>query len=274
MRISLNLPGITAHRYYEVAQQNLQTALERLSSGYRINSAADDPSGLAVAVKFRSQLGGIVQAQTNVETGISLLQTAQGGLQEIVSILEDLYANAVEAANGTLTATDRTNIQGEVDQMLTEVDRISATTEFNQFQLLRGEVDPAQLHVGPAAGDLISIAIGSTSTTLLGLSGLDVTTAAAAESAITTLNAAISQVTASLADLGASENRLSHAASFLGASELATTAGLAAIQDADLALEMINYTKNQLLVQSSAAMISQANLNAGKVLELLGITNL
>lgn len=274
MRINLNLPGITALRNYDVAQRNLQTALERLSSGYRINHAADDPSGLAVAVKFRSQLGGIVQAQTNVETGISLLQTAQGGLQEIISILEDLYANAVEAANGTLTATDRANIQGEVDQMLAEVDRISATAEFNQYQILRGEINPAQLHVGPAAGDLISIAIGSTSTTLLGLNGLDVTTTGAAESAIGALEVAISQVAASLADLGAYENRLSHASNFLGASELATAAGLSAIQDADMASEMVNYTKSQLLVQASAAMISQANLNSGKVLELLGITNL
>lgn len=272
MRIALNLPALSANRYYEAQQRNLTAALERLSSGYRINHAADDPSGLAVAVKFRYQLGGIVQAQTNVETGISLLQTAEGALQEISSILQNLSTNALQATNGTLTATDRNNIQVEVDQLLTEINRLSSTASFNQYRLLRGEVNPGQIHVGAEANNLISIAIASTTTTTLGITGLDLTTEALAESAVALVSGALQDVLTQLAEIGATENRLQSALNFLGVSEIATTSALSYIQDADMAAEMISYTRSQLLVQSSAAMISQANLLPGRVLELLGIT--
>lgn len=273
MRITLNLPALTAHRYYSAAQENLSKVLERLSSGYRINDAADDPAGFAVAVKFRYQLGGIVQAQTNVETGISLLQTAEGALQEISTILEEVSASAVQAANDTLTATDRANLQVAVDRLLTEVNRLSSTASFNTLALLRGDVNPGRIQAGPDAGMTIPISIASMSTTTLGLTGLSVATTGGAQTAIGTAAAALQEVLTQLADIGAEENRLQHALNFLGTSELTATSALSAIRDADIAAEMISYTRSQLLVQSSAAMISQANLMPGTVLELLGVTS-
>jgi len=273
MRIAINLPALKAHRYYGVSQRNLEQALERLSSGYRINHAADDPAGLAIAVKFRYQLGGIVQAQTNVETGISMLQTTEGALQEILNIQEGMYGKAVAAANDTLTTTDRNNIQVEITQMIAEIDRISDTAQFNKLNPLKGEIDPATLHVGPYGGDTIEISIASTTSTILGIDGLSVTTQADAEAAIALVGESIETTTARLTEVGSYENRLEHASGFLSSSELGVTGALSAVQDADFAEEMVNYTRSQLLVEASAAMISQANLNPGRIMELLGITS-
>ncbi|HNW93326.1 MAG TPA: flagellin, partial [bacterium] len=219
MRIAMNLAANTAIHSYERHQQNLAAALERLSSGYRINSAADDASGLAVAAKFRNQLGGITQAQTNVETGISLLQTADGAMQEIVNILETLSSQATTAANDTLTVTDRALIQTEVDELLTEIDRLSGAATFNNYRLLRGEINPGMIHAGADANDTISLSIASMTTTTLGVNGLDVSSRLAAESAISQVGSALQEVLTQLANVGASENRLQHSLNYLAVSE-------------------------------------------------------
>lgn len=272
MRIQHNLPALFAHRQLNITSRNLDRSLERLSSGYRINNAADDAAGLAISEKLRTQVAGLEQAARNVQDGISLIQTAEGGLQELHLILQRLRTLAIQSANDTNTNSDRAMIQVEVSQLMAEINRMQTTVVFNTKSLLTGQyasgVGSLAIHSGANEGQTVSLNIGSMSTTSLGIGGMDISTRLGAESAIGTLSAAVDVVSSNRADLGAKQNRLEHSYNFIKISMENMTAAESRIRDADMAMEMTNFTKNQILQQAGTAMLAQANTRPSNLLSL------
>lgn len=270
-----NMMAVTANRYYGIAVKNMSKCMQRLSSGYRINSAADDAAGLCISEKMRSQIRGLEIASRNAQDGISLLQTADGALGEVHSILQRVRELSVQSANGTNTDTDRNAIQAEVDQMLEEIDRISGQTEFNTKKLLNGEYDDEsagtemRLQVGANSGQYIGISIGSVKTDNLGIHGLNVSTAEDAEDAIAKTDGAIGKVSTIRGRVGAYENRLEHVISNLDNTAENLQAAESRIRDMDMADAIMEYARNQILSQAAQAMIAQANESAEGILKLL-----
>ena len=275
MRINHNIPALFAHRQYTINTRALDKNLEKLSSGMRINWASDDAAGLAISEKMRTQIRGLNQAIRNAQDGISFVHTAEGALVEIHSILQRLRELAVESANGTYTNEDRMQIQFEVSQLVQEIDRIVDTTHFNKLYMLKGDYatnGPKQMffHVGANKDDRFQVFIENMSSTALGVNGLDLTTQESANNAIATLDEAIKMVSTQRANLGAYVNRLEHTIKNLSVAHESTVAAESRIRDVDMAKEMSNFVKNQILLQSSAAMLSQANMAPQIVLRLLG----
>ena len=387
LRIYQNVEALNAHRQLAVNQSNLSKSIEKLSSGLRINRAGDDAAGLAISEKMRGQIRGLKQAQRNAQDGISLIQTAEGALQEVHSILQRMRELAVQAANDTYTDEDRGEIQKEIDQLLEEINRIADTTQFNTKNLLDGNFN-GKIHIGANAGQNLDIAIASMKTDALGsgsgstsatpatgsLQGVDFTaktagaagnnitiefvatsagqsfdisvsgntitvtlateddgsggfnitssvddivsaingdtqasalvtasgsgstplsagsvtlsggadagtgamlkdvkvdTQANADAAISNIQAAIDQVSAERSKLGAYQNRLEHTIANLGTSAENLAAAESRIRDVDMAAEMMEFTKNQILQQAGVAMLAQANMAPQAVLQLL-----
>ncbi len=285
MYVQHNLSAIFAHRQLTITNGSLDKSLEKLSSGYRINHAADDAAGLAISEKLRTQVSGLEQAARNTMDGISLIQTAEGGLEELHLILQRMRTLAIEAANDTLTTSDRELLQVEVDQLLEEIDRMQTTVVFNTRRLLTGAystgIGSIQLHVGANAGQVLGLHIGSMSTTGMGIDGLmwkddtgavigtGMTTRTGAESAIAILSTAINMVSSNRADLGAKQNRLEHTYNFINTATENMQASESRIRDTDMASELTKFTKTQILLQAGTAMLSQANLKTQSVLQLL-----
>lgn len=271
-RIQTNLPALFAHRQLSLTNQSMESALEKLSSGYRINHAADDAAGLAISEKLRTQVNGLDQASRNVQDGISLIQTAEGGMEELQLILQRMRTLAVQSANDTNTASDRALIQVEVTQLLAEINRMQTTVIFNGKELLSGDYESGTgnilLHAGADANQTMALNIDEMSTTALGIGGVNLGTQAGAETAMTTLDAAINTVSSNRADLGALQNRLEHTYNFIQVAGENMQASESRIRDVDMALEMVNFTKTQILSQAGMAMLSQANLSAQNVLSL------
>jgi flagellin len=270
LRINSNIEALNAHRNLGYTTDILSKSMEKLSSGLRINRAADDAAGLAISEKLKAQVRGINQAIRNAQDGISLIQTAEGAMTETHSILQRMRELALQAASGTLKDEDKTAIQKEVGQLLQEMDRIAEQTEFNQMKLLDGSLGTTamEFQIGANQGQTMSFNIGDASTTGLSISGLDV--ASDAQGALASLDAAIKEVSLSRADLGAIQNRLEHTIANLGvASENLQAAG-SRIRDVDMAQEIMNFTKLQILQQAGTAMLAQANLSPQAVLQLLG----
>ena len=272
MKVQHNIAAMFAHRQLTITNMRLNKNLERLSSGYRINHAADDAAGLAISEKLRSQVNGLDQASRNIMDGISLIQTAEGGLEELHQMLQRLRTLAIQAANDTYTTSDRQLIQVEVTQLLNEIDRMQTTVEFNTKKLLTGAysvgVGSIRLHVGANYNQVLAIHIGSMSTTGLGINGINVTTQAGAESAISLLTTAINTVSSTRADLGAKQNRLEHTYNFVRIAMENLQAAESRIRDTDMAYEMTQFTKNQILVQAGNAMLAQANIRPSNILAL------
>jgi len=282
LRIINNVSAWNAHRNLTNTNIRINKSMEKLSSGYRINRAGDDAAGLAVSEKFRTQIYGLDQAQRNAQDAISMIQTAEAGLHELHSILQRMRVLAVQASNDTLTDSDRSLIQLEITQLLCEIDRMQTCVQFNTKELLTGtyttggSVGSLVFQVGANKTQTFSVQIGIFSTTAMGINvlatgqGSALTTRNGAESAIGLLTSAIDRISRQRAELGAIQNRLEHTYNFIGISKENQQAAESRIRDVDFAAEMVNYTKEQILMQASQAMLTQANMRPQIVLQMLG----
>lgn len=254
-------------------QGDLEQRLAKLSSALRINSAADDAAGLAISEGMRSQYNGLDQAARNTLDGISLLQTAEGGMEEIHDLTQRARELSVQAANGTLTDSDRALIQREVVQLTDEIDRFTGTVNYNTQNLLDGSraagAQPVALQVGANENQTVNIAIDAMSTTGLGINGIDVSTQAGAQAAIGRLDTAINNISAQRTNIGAQVNRLITTSNFVQISRENMTAAESRIRDADMASELVALTRAQILNQSGVAMLGQANINQQSAQNLL-----
>ena len=273
LRIYNNVEAANAHRNLSATNMSVSKAMERLSSGLRINRAADDAAGLAVSEVMRSQIRGMNVASRNAEDGISLVQVADGALGTAGDMLQRVRDLAVQASNGTLTDAQRLNLDKEVQNVLSEIGKVGTDTEFNGIKILAGSVSTAgtavTLQVGAKGSQTIAFTIGTVSTTDLGISGLAVSTQASASAAIASIDAAISSLATSRANMGAIQNRLEQTINRLGVTAENLQAAESRIRDADMAEEMIRFTKHQILQQSGTAMLAQANSAPQSVLSLL-----
>ena len=275
MRINHNLSALNAWKNMTVNDGGQTKSLEKLSSGLRIGRAADDAAGLSISEKMRGQISGLNQASRNAQDGISLLQTAEGALQEAHTILQRMRELAVQSASDTVTDGDRGEIQKEINALRVEIDRISTDTEFNTQKLLNGDYSGKIIHIGANASQSLTVTIGSMDADALGVDGataelgIDVSTQSDANTAITTINTAINTVSGERSKLGAIQNRLEHTIANLSTSAENLTAAESRIRDVDIAVEMMNFTKYQILSQASTAMLAQANAKPQAVLQLL-----
>ena len=269
MKINNNIQALNAYRNLSQNQIHTSKNLEKLSSGLRINRAADDAAGLAISEKMRSQIRGLDMAERNALDGVSLMQTAEGAMQEVHSMLQRMRELAVQAANDTNDSFDRAQIQDELDQLSSEIDSISEKTEFNSKKLLDGNLTGIQFQIGPNTGQSVSFDIPKMDSVELELTGLSVSTNALASSAIETLDKAIETVSKSRSTLGAIQNRLEHTINNLQVTKENLTSSESRIRDADMAKEMTEFTRNNILNQSATAMLAQANQLPQGVLQLL-----
>ena len=269
--INTNVPALIAQRSLSKTSGEMSIALQRLSTGLRINSAKDDAAGLAISERLTSQIRGYNQAIRNAGDGISLAQTTEGGMDGITSGLQRMRELAVQAANYSNTTADRTAINSEFAQLKTEIDRVSAQTKFNTRGLLDGTFTAANFQVGANQGETISVdAITNMGATALGLTAaIDVTTAANATTAIGAIDTALTTVTSARANLGASINRFEQTISNLRVTVENLQSSRSRIQDADFAAESASLTRLQILQQSGTAVLSQANAIPQNVLSLL-----
>ncbi|AOT71939.1 flagellin [Geosporobacter ferrireducens] len=272
MRINNNLMSMNAHRQLTINTGLQGKSLEKLSSGYRINRAGDDAAGLSISEKMRGQIRGLTQASRNAQDGISLIQTVEGNLNEVHSILQRMRELSVQAANDTNETEDRTAIAQEISSLTVEMDRISKATEFNKKKLLDGSISDLRLQIGanadPDANGLI-ITFSQLDSTSLGLGAVDVSSYANATAAITSIDNAIEQVSMVRSGLGAIQNRLEHTINNLDNAAENLQAAESRIRDADMAKEMMAFTKNNILIQASTAMLAQGNQAPQSVLQLL-----
>ncbi len=284
MRIQHNIPALSSYRNLTNNNSALTKNLEKLSSGYRINRAGDDAAGLAVSEKMRAQVTGLAAAQKNAEDGISLVQTAEGALTEVHSMLNRMIDLATQSANGTYTTTNRNEMQKEVNALLTEIDRIGQASNFNGQKLFaaQGSID---LHVGETGDsyntitvslakmskdDMAGIANGATQASSINAAAcINVANADSAKASITVINQIIDGISSMRSDFGALQNRLEHTINNLSVQNENITAAESRIRDVDMAKEMMAYTKNNILVQASQAMLAQANQIPQGVLQLL-----
>lgn len=269
MRINQNVAAMNAYRNLQITQGQQSKSLERLSSGFRINRAADDAAGLAISEKLRGQVKGLNQAVSNAQNGVSLIQTAEGALNESHAILQRMRELAVQSANDTNTDSDRTQIQKEVAQLKSELTRISDTTQFNGKALLDGTFTGATFQIGANAGQTITVGVADMDAAALGVGTTDVSTKAGATTAITALDTAINTVSGQRADLGAVQNRLEHTINNLNVASENLAASESRIRDTDMASEMVKFTRAQILSQAGTAMLAQANQVPQGVLQLL-----
>lgn len=297
MIINTNVAALNSYNQLSNTNNNMQKSLERLSSGSRINKAADDAAGLAISEKMNAQTRGLAQAQRNAQDSISMIQTAEGALKETHSMLQRMRELSVQAANDTNTTEDRVQIQKELHQLSTQIDDISDQTQFNTKTLLNGDlvsggsVGKQTFQVGANNGETMTLEIndmGATSglsvdagnatgvdssgnaTFSAGSGSINVTTQTGAESAISSIDTAIGKVSDERSKLGAIQNRLDHTINNLSATEENLTAANSRIKDVDMAKEMMNLSKQQILSQAGTAMLAQANQMPQGVLQLLG----
>ena len=269
MVVQHNLTAMNTNRQMGNVQTNLSKNTEKLSSGYKINRAGDDAAGLSISEKMRAQIRGLNKASTNAEDGISLIQVAEGALNETHAILQRMNELATQAANDTNTATDRTALQAEVDQLVSEVNRIQSTTQFNTMNLLDGSFTGKNLQVGSLAGQKIQLSINNMDATSLGINALSLSTFEKAGSAITKVQAAVDLVSTQRSTLGAVQNRLEHTINNLDTTSENTQAAESRIRDTDMASEMVEYSKNNILAQAGQSMLTQANQATQGVLSIL-----
>ncbi|HNW29699.1 MAG TPA: flagellin [Spirochaetota bacterium] len=280
MIINHNLAAINANRALKFQHWNVDHSMEKLSSGMRINRAGDDASGLAVSEKMRSQIMGLRQAERNTEDGMSLIQTAEGYLQEVNDIIQRMRVLAVQSSHGIYTQEDRQYIQVEISELVDEVDRIASQAEFNKMKLLLGDFSRINakaslwFHMGPNMHQRERVFIQTMTAVGLGVRDfigrpISLSTADFANRSIGIFDEAIHIISKQRADLGAYYNRLEHAAKGLMNAYENTQASESRIRDADMAEITVDLTKDLILVQSGTAMLSQANNKSGTILELL-----
>lgn len=308
LRINTNVAAINAARHLRHSTASLNTTLERLSTGLRINRAKDDAAGLAISESFRTVIRGSRVAQRNVQDGISLLQTTEGALEETTNMLQRMRELAVQAANGTNSSENRVALQNEVDQLIFQINDIAWDTEFNQIHPLKGvgnatigpaSSDPIILQTGLRANQNITLNIGGISggmaaydlgindvatagtslweddgsgnpTSYTSTGAASITTRAGAESALSVIDAAIQKVASLRAELGAQQNRLEFTLNNLAITEENSSASESALRDADMARETANFTRDQILVSAGTSVLAQTNVIPQTALQLLG----
>ena len=279
MSVKLNSDALTAmlnHSMFQ-SQRRLKTALERLSSGKRINSAADDPAGLAIAAKFRANIKSYAAARRNINDGISMTQTADGALSEVSNILTRIRELAVQAADGTLTDTNRSSINTEMTSLRTEIENIAQKTEFNDKVLLNGSISSydIQTGIGSSSNDRISIAISSSSVTAIGSSGsstlnnISLASQSNAQNALDVIDAAIDDVSSIRASVGTYQNRLSYAYNAAASAEENLIASKARIEDVDVAAESAQVTAQQIKIKAASSLLAQVKYLPSIALELI-----
>ena len=268
-RINTNVASLNAQKNLGVNDTTLGKSLERLSSGLRINRAGDDAAGLAISEKLRAQVNGLNQATANSQTAVNAVQTAEGAMNEIQSILQRQRTLSVQGASDTLTSSDRTNIQSEMDSLTSELDRISSSSSFNTKKLLDGSFTGMSFQIGSNAGDIITIGIVTVSSTALTVNSLSVDTQAHASASIANIDTALNSISTQRAQLGAMQNRLEHTIANLGVASENLSASESRIRDTDFASEVANMTRSQLLVQAGTSILSQANQSSSSALSLL-----
>jgi flagellin len=266
LRITHNVEAMNATRNLQANTAKISASMEKLSSGYRINRAADDAAGLGISESMRSQIRGLAQAQRNIQDSVSMVQTAEGNLDEVHSMLQRVRELAVQYKNGSIDTTARTAIQNEVDQLASEISRIGMQAQFNGIHLLNGSAT-VSFQVGANDGEQIGItflnlanAVGTSFSTLSATGTTD----------ISEIDDAITAVSAARGQMGAVQNRLDHTLSVSAAYQENLTAAESRIRDVDMAEEMVNLTRMQILQQSGTAMLAQANQSPQSVLKLLG----
>ena len=273
MVVQHNLTAMNSNRMLGVTTSTQAKSTEKLSSGYKINRAADDAAGLAISEKMRRQVRGLTQAVANAQDGISAVQTAEGALGEVHDMLQRMNELAVKAGTDTLQETDRSYIQAEIDALITEIDRVSATTTFNEQALLNGDFKSKMLQVGAesAASNQIQMDIAAMTASSLGVAAISIASASgsAARAAIATIRTALEKVSKQRSDLGAVQNRLEHTVKNLDNVVENTQAAESQIRDTDMATEMVRYSNNNVLAQAGQSMLAQANQSNQGVLSLL-----
>ena len=276
MRIQHNVNALNSHRNLTMNTSSVGKNLEKLSSGYRVNRAADDAAGLAISEKMRAQINGLEQAQSNAQDGISLIQTAEGALNETHSILQRMRTLAVQASNGTYQkSVDRENIQQEMDALKNEINRVADSTHYNKKYLINGAMSTAasamtfQIGANPTTAENVALTIANMSASALTVNSLTVIDVAGANSAVGLIDTAIDTVSKQRSALGALQNRLEHTVNNLGVAAENLTAAESRIRDVDMAKEMMAFTKNNILTQASQALLAQANMKPQGVLQLL-----
>ncbi|MDO8211384.1 flagellin [Conexibacter sp. CPCC 206217] len=262
LRINTNVEAFNAHRNLEGTSNKLAKSMERLSSGFRINRAADDAAGLAISEKLRGQIGGLDQARRNVQDGISLVQTAEGSLTEVHSMLQRVRELAVQHANGTLATTDRAAIVSEVTQLTDEIRRIRDTAQFNGIRLLDGTTTRITFQVGANDRETIDATTSDLNTAVPAIT-------ISAATALADIDRAINSVSDQRASFGAVQNRLEHTYNNLSVYQENLSASESRIRDVDMAAEMVNFTKNNILQQAGTSMLAQAQQAPQAVLSLL-----
>ena len=277
MRINTNVMALNAQNMLTKNQNGVESSIKKLSSGLRINSAADDASGLAISEKMRAQIRGLNQAESNAQDGISMIQTAEGALQQTTDILQRMRELVIKAQNsGVLTESDKKSLTTEVDALVDEIDRIAQSTTFNSKKLLNGELeaqdDAAVFKIGANTydEDVLSVTIGGMRSSDLSLDSIDIESDTGADAALTALDNAINKVSGERAKLGAIQNRMEYAIESISTTSENLTAAESRIRDVDMAEEMVSYTKNSILNQSAMAMLAQANQQPQQILSLLG----
>ncbi|MCI8927310.1 MAG: flagellin [Lachnospiraceae bacterium] len=283
MVVQHNLTAMNSNRMLGLTTKTQAKSTEKLSSGYKVNRAADDAAGLAISEKMRRQIRGLTQASLNAQDGISAVQTAEGALNEVHDMLQRMNELAVKAANGTNQTEDRAYIQNEINALVDEIDRVQQTTTFNERMLLNGSFNSVNLFVGAegTSANGIKVTISKMSASKLGInklknskltvgSGFVDKTGSKAKTYISTIKTALSKVSSQRAKLGAIQNRLEHTINNLDNVVENTTAAESQIRDTDMATEMVKYSNNQILAQAGQAMLAQANQGNQGVLSLLG----
>jgi len=263
--------ALNAHRNMGINTNDAGKSMEKLSSGLRINRAGDDAAGLSISEKMRGQIRGLDQASRNSQDGISMIQTAEGALNETHNILQRMRELAVQASNDTNVTADRDAIKEELKALTSEIDRIATQTEFNTQAMFSNATTSVTFQVGANCGQQISVTfcnMGSTSLGVLSVANC-VTTASLATGAISTINAAITKVSTERSKLGAVQNRLEHTIANLNNASENLTAAESRVRDVDMAKEMMNFSKNNILNQAAQAMLAQANQTPQGVLQLL-----
>lgn len=273
MVIQHNISALNSYRNLSVNQNALSKNLEKLSSGYKINRAADDAAGLAISESMRSKINGLTQAEANANDAVGLIQTEEGALTETHSMLQRMTTLATQAANGTYSTKDegqtaRSSIQAEMNELAEEITRIATSTTYNGLSPLNN-TNKVQLQIGPTSKEILNVTGQIMTASKLGVSGLDMKTVSGANSAITTIKKAINTVSGYRATLGAKQNRLEHTINNLRVTNENVTAAESRIRDTDMAKEIAAYTKNSVLQQAAQSMLAQANQTPQGVLSLL-----
>lgn len=270
MVVQHNLRAMNSNRMLGLTGNSQSKSTEKLSSGYKINRAADDAAGLAISEKMRRQVRGLTQASANAQDGVSMVQTAEGALNEVHDMLQRMNELSVKAANGTEQAEDRSYIQKEVSALITEIDRVASTTTFNEQSLLAANTTfTLQVGAETASGNQINVTVKAMTAAGLCVESASVATVSAAKAAIGSIKAGIKKLNEQRADLGAQQNRLEHTIANLDNVVENTTAAESRIRDTDMATEMVKYANNNILAQAGQAMLAQSNQANQGVLSLL-----